>query len=379
MSDPKPRKTAGMASRLLGLCAGGLALATLAGCLGRFFALADLFSHFVLYYTVASAGVLALALVLRCWRVAGVALLVFVFNGWGLLPIYLSGHNAARPSGPVLRLAQVNLLHKNRDHVRALDFIRRTDVDVMFLQEIDPWWERVVRGSDVPYRFVVARPAEGSFGIAMLVHNSLEDGAITIEGTRVIEFANGTVGAERPGIEATLMFAGQRVKVLSIHPPPPTTSAFSYMRDAILLKAKAWADAQTDPHVIIGDLNTTPWSHAFTALTDDGKLISTQGGFGNQGTWPTHLPAPWLLPIDHCVYSPQWVCVDREIGPETGSDHLPLLVSLALAPPVQVLPDIAPDAPPDIARNPPADTPGPGLDSVLRPNKEPAGQPATIR
>jgi endonuclease/exonuclease/phosphatase (EEP) superfamily protein YafD len=356
-----------MASRLLGLCAGGLALATLAGCVGRFFALADLFSHFVVYYAVASAGVLVSALVLRSWRIAVIALFVFVFNGWGLLPIYTPNQGEARPGVAVLRLAQVNLLHKNRDHVRVLDFIRRTDVDVMFLQEIDPWWERVVSGSDVPYRFVVARPAEGSFGIAMLAHDSLEDSAIIIEVTRVIEFANGTAGAERPGIEATLMFSGQRVKLLSIHPPPPTTSAFSRMRDAILLKAKAWADAQTDPHLIIGDLNTTPWSHAFTSLTGDGELISTQAGFGNQGTWPTHLPMPWLLPIDHCVVSREWVCVGREIGPETGSDHLPLLVSLALVPPVQ------------IAQNPPTVTPGPGLASDRPPDEEAARQPATIR
>jgi endonuclease/exonuclease/phosphatase (EEP) superfamily protein YafD len=139
------------------------------------------------------------------------------------------------------------------------------------------------------------------------------------------------------------------------------------MRDAILLKAKAWADAQTDPHLIIGDLNTTPWSHAFTSLTGDGELISTQAGFGNQGTWPTHLPMPWLLPIDHCVVSREWVCVGREIGPETGSDHLPLLVSLALVPPVQ------------IAQNPPTVTPGPGLASDRPPDEEAARQPATIR
>lgn len=330
MSDPPPRKPISTAARLLGFCAACLVLVTLIGCFGRYFALADLFSHFVLYYTVASAGVLLSALALRLWRVASVVLLVFLFNGWCLLPIYMPDHNAAHPGGPVLRLAQVNLLHKNRDRERVLDFIRRADVDVMFLQEIDPWWERVVSEADVPYRFVVARAAEGSFGIAMLAHRSLEDNAITVEGTRVLEFADGSVGAERPGIEATLLFGGRRVKVLSIHPPPPVTSALSAMRDAALLKAKAWADQQADPHIIIGDLNTTPWSRAFTSLTGDGKLVNSQNGFGNQGTWPTHLPALWLLPIDHCLHCEAWVCIERRLGEENGSDHLPLLVTLAI-------------------------------------------------
>jgi hypothetical protein len=74
-------------------------------------------------------------------------------------------------------------------------------------------------------------------------------------------------------------------------------------------------------------------------LTADGELISTLDGRGNQGTWPTHLPMPWLLPIDHCLHSLEWDCVAREIGPETGSDHLPLLVSLALKPGVLAAPE----------------------------------------
>jgi endonuclease/exonuclease/phosphatase (EEP) superfamily protein YafD len=349
------------------VCAGCLVLATLAGCLGRFWPLADLFSHFAIYYVTASAVVLVLAAALRRWRVAGVALALVLIHGWNVLPLYMPRQDTTPTDGPVLRLAQVNLLHKNRDRERALDFIRQCDVDIMFLQEIDPWWERTVRGSDVPYRFVVARSAEGSFGIAMLTHTALDErGEITVEDTRVLEFADAYVGAERPGIEATLQLAGRRVKLLSIHPPPPTTSALSRMRDAILRKAKAWADEQTDPHIIIGDLNTTPWSHAFTSLIGDGKLISTQLGRGNQGTWPTHLPMPWLLPIDHCLVSPEWVCVGREIGSETGSDHLPLLVSLALRPSNRPDPQ-RPDA-----------IDGPTADAGNRAEEEPRPQPATI-
>ena len=86
------------------------------------------------------------------------------------------------------------------------------------------------------------------------------------------------------------------------------------------------------PSLIIGDLNTTPWSHAFAILTLDGKLTSTLDGRGNQGTWPTHLPIPWMLPIDHCSHSAGLVCIDRQVGAFTGSDHLPLSVALGYQP-----------------------------------------------
>lgn len=317
-----------------------LVIATAAGWLGRFWWVADLSSHFVMYYTVASAVVLLLAACLRRWRIAVVLLIILSLNVWSIYPTFFGGGAAVDAKGPLLRLAQVNLLHKNRDRERAIDFISHCDADIMILQEIDPRWERVIDEADTPYRFEVSRPRDGSFGIALLSRESLAgDRRIVVESTRVMDFANGFVGAERPAIEATLLLDGQRVKVLSIHPPPPVSAGLAALRDSVIRQAKDWAEEQDVPHIIIGDLNATPWSYVFSSLTDDGALISTLDGRGNQGTWPTDLPMPWLLPIDHCLHSPEWHCVDRRIGPKTGSDHLPLLVSLVLTTGIQDAPD----------------------------------------
>jgi len=309
----------------------GLLVAMVVGLLGRFWWLADLSTHFSMYFAVASVLWVLLAVYMRRRKTIIILLIILSVNIWTVLPSFLPRGNQVQTQSPVLSLAQFNILHKNRDRKQALDFIRNCDADIMFIQEIDPWWAGVVLESDVPYRFEVSRPADGSFGIAMLVHTSIDsDDRVVIEGTRVIDYAEGVDGVERPAIEATLLLDGQRVKLLSIHPPPPTRSEYFTLRNEILQQARDWADAQTDPHVVIGDLNTTPWSHAFSILTKGGGLVSTLDGRGNQGTWPTHLPMPWLLPIDHCLHSVEWDCVEREIGPETGSDHLPLLVSLVL-------------------------------------------------
>lgn len=348
---------------LLGLC-----VATAMAWLGRFWWVADLLSHFAVYYAVLSVVVLAVALVMRRKRVVWLALVVFVVNAWVIAPLFIPVSGAQASAGCSLKLAQVNVLHTNRDKARVLQWVRDSEADLVFVQELDPWWDRVIQEADIPYRFVVSSPEEGSFGIGMLVHDSVEsDQAVTVESAEVIDLAGDVSRFVRHAIETTVLLDGKRIKVLSLHPPPPTTGELSALRDAVLRRAKDWADAQTDPHVIIGDLNTTPWSHAFAILTGDGQLISTLDGRGNQGTWPTHLPMPWLLPIDHCVHSRHWVCVGREIGPETGSDHLPLLVSLALVPAVRLAPD------------PPAVTRGPAAGTDLRPDEEPAGQPATIR
>ncbi len=362
MSDTKPSpKRSTRVTVLLGMACVVLAAATLAGRLGRFWWVMDLCSHFAVYLAVGSAGLCVAAVLLRRWVWAGLAVGVLAVNGVLILPIFTSVAASAPEGSAVLTLAEVNVLHMNRDRTRVGDYLRRCGADIVVVQEVEPWWDTALREMDIPYRVAESRPGQGSFGIALLVHQSLgDDATITLQSTRVFDFADGFVGEERPAIQATLSLSGQRVRLLSVHPPPPVSARHAALRDSILRRAKKWADEQTDPHIVIGDLNTTPWSYAFSILTGDGKLISTLDGRGNQGTWPTHLPMPWLLPIDHCLVSEEWACLDRRIGQATGSDHLPLMVTLAIEP-----------ASSD-------DTPGTVSDRSGSPGEDIPAQPATI-
>lgn len=325
------RLTAVMVLGVLGVFTG-----TLMSLVGRFWWFADLASHFAVYYTLAGAGLLVFALLLRRWVWSGLALFVVVVNGVLIWPTFAPVSGTVPPGASLLTLAQVNVLHKNRNSEAVRAFLDDCEADLIFVQEADEWWGSTIRGMAVPYTIVESQPREGSFGMLLLAHDSLvEDDAIVLRDTHVIDLADGFTGAERPAIEALLLLNGQPVRILSVHPPPPTRRQLAALRDSVLRQARQWSDEQTDPHVVIGDLNTSPWSYAFRILTDDGQLISTQDGWGNQGTWPTMFTMPWYLPIDHCLHSGEkhggeWVCVDRWIGAYTGSDHWPLQVTLAM-------------------------------------------------
>ena len=78
--------------------------------------------------------------------------------------------------------------------------------------------------------------------------------------------------------------------------------------------------------LVLGDLNTTPWNHAF-------KRFISRGGLKNSsptwtGTWPAHF-FPLRIPLDHCLTSKGLSVRSKEIGPAIGSDHAPILVQLA--------------------------------------------------
>jgi len=334
--------------------------ATLMSLIGRFWWIADLMSHFAVYYTLAGAGLLILALLLRRWVWSGMALFVLVINGALIWPSFMPATRHVPTGSSLLTVAQVNVLHMNRDKQAVSSYLNDCDADLIFVQEADAWWDQTIREMDLPYIIAESQPREGSFGVLMLAHTSLvDDDAIVLKDTHVIDLADGFTGHERPAIEAILHLNSQPVRILCIHPPPPVSALHTRLRDSVLDKAKQWSDEQTDPHVVIGDLNTTPWSYAFRILTHDGQLVSTQNGLGNQGTWPSRLPMPWYLPIDHCVHSAEWVCIDHRVGEHIGSDHWPLLVTLALPP--------GPGKIPQTTQTPTGTSPSPGEDISDKP------------
>jgi len=48
-----------------------------------------------------------------------------------------------------------------------------------------------------------------------------------------------------------------------------------------------------------------------------------------QDTWHAHLPAP-RIPIDHVLVPPEATVLRREVGPDIGSDHLPIEAEIVL-------------------------------------------------
>ena len=90
--------------------------------------------------------------------------------------------------------------------------------------------------------------------------------------------------------------------------------------------------AETEPVIVIGDLNATPWSEGFRLLAGPADLANSQEGFGYAASWPARLPPFGRIPIDHALHSRDLTVTDRELGPGTAaSDHRPLRVTLTPA------------------------------------------------
>lgn len=94
----------------------------------------------------------------------------------------------------------------------------------------------------------------------------------------------------------------------------------------------------TDPRrtILVGDFNSTPWS--FSRRREDRK-IGLERRTHALFSWPARnvaharwaMPFPFL-PIDHIYAGSDWRTVSIKRGPRLGSDHYPVIITLALMP-----------------------------------------------
>lgn len=85
------------------------------------------------------------------------------------------------------------------------------------------------------------------------------------------------------------------------------------------------------PYIAAGDFNMSQHSIKYSSLAVqmDDSWRETRAGLGT--TWSTEMLLP-LLRIDYVWYSPQLRAVNAELGPDLGSDHLPVIAELELPP-----------------------------------------------
>jgi len=298
------------------LPAWGLGAVTLTGFTGRWHWLLDLTSHFRWYYLLAALVWYALTSRRRS-RLATAWLAIAVgVNAWAMLAYWLPAHRKA-DGGEPLAMVSLNVRAENPDKQRTLAYLRDRNADVVVLLEIDDAWATALRDLESVYPHRVVAPQPGLFGIAVLSR-------VPLEAPRVVE----------PGGGSTTVITGltrgkQGCLLMAAHPLAPVSGAWAARRDAQLAAMGELAAGESRPVIVAGDLNATPWSHGFRALAGPRGLRDSAIGRGVQATWNARLWAP-RIPIDHVLVSPEIGVQSRTVGPDVGSDHLPVEASLVV-------------------------------------------------
>ena len=86
---------------------------------------------------------------------------------------------------------------------------------------------------------------------------------------------------------------------------------------------------QPDVVLVLGDLNMTFRSSLFQWFLRESGLRDSRRGFGWQATWPVAVPL-LATPIDHGLVSHEINVLNRELGPNVGSDHFPVILEFSI-------------------------------------------------
>lgn len=311
----------------------GAGLSTLLGFVGDWSWALDLFSHFRLQYLLILATGGALAAIIRVWWITGASALLALANLMAIGPLYSAPETV--PGRARIHIAHLNVLSTNADELAVLDWLEGVEADVVFINELSPAWEAAFETSR-DWKLEVSVPRADNFGIGMLVRS---DAAAGLFETRVLQ----RFGV--PAIEARTGLGGHEVALLGLHTLPPVGGHNGKLHAQQIDEAIGWVDEQRAEGrvpTIVGDLNTSPYSARYRRLVQGADLVDSQWGRGPQGSFPAGLPT--RISIDHVMHDPTLVTVARGVGPSLGSDHLPVMVTLAIS-------ESAPAAPADPVRS----------------------------
>jgi endonuclease/exonuclease/phosphatase (EEP) superfamily protein YafD len=295
-------------------------LATVTGFLGRLWWIFELTSHFRLHLALALGALAILWAIKRRWRLTAVCGVAAAVNA-GLVSFLLwPADNPEATASPRLRLVALNVHTANQRSDLVLEFLRRADADVLLLMEVNERWLNALGSLRANYPHVIAESREDNFGIALFSRLPLTNMA-------VVEFGK----AELPSITATIAVGGQGIFLLGTHPLPPGSAENAQLRNEQLRDMAAHVRRQTMPAIVLGDLNCTPWSPYFCELLRESGLKNSSQGRGLFGSWPAWLPCA-KISLDHCLVAPSIHVSNKQLGPQVGSDHLPLVIDLQISP-----------------------------------------------
>lgn len=294
----------------------GVLIATTLGFLGHFNWFLDLFSHFRVQYLQICLIPFAIALWKRRNKLAVALIMLVCINYTFVLPLYFGKPDAAK-SKPI-RAMLMNINAGNGNTEQVLESINHANPDLLLLAEVTPKWASELEILNTTYRYRIAEPQAGCFGIMLLSKYPLEQGQVVKIGSAGV-----------PSIIADVYFPEGEVSIIGTHPLPPVGAEYSRQRNVQLAELPRYVKEQKHPVLLMGDLNTTPWSPHFRKLMNDSGLKNSMQGFGHQPSWPSNIPF-LRIPLDHMLYSDGINIHNRMILQGVGSDHLPVILDFSV-------------------------------------------------
>jgi endonuclease/exonuclease/phosphatase (EEP) superfamily protein YafD len=299
------------------------AFASIIGLFGNFWWIFDLFAHFKIQYLFLLTLCFFVLLARKKTRKWSFCALPFIaLNLYFILPFYLTEKRLPQEGLGRYKALALNVLVLNRGYERVKTLIKEKDPDFILLQEVDNKWTEAMAYLKETYPYFKIFPRDDSCGIAFY-------SKIKPEKMELLKFDK----SDLPAVFADYDMNGRKLTIVGVHVLPPRFRPYIIVRNEQFDKLVKLAKSRDGGDVLLmGDLNSSHWSHDFKNFLHRSGLENSASGFGVQPSWPAFsVLFPLLIPIDHCLVSKGVAVLKRDIGPHVGSDHYPVLIEFSFA------------------------------------------------
>lgn len=221
-------------------------------------------------------------------------------------------------------LLMSNVLMENEEFERFIELVRERQPEIVLAVEIDERWNDAIRPLDALYPHRVKQPQNNYYGMVLLSKLPLEEPRV--------EFL---VQDDIPSIHTDVRLPnGARFELHCIHPrpPEPLRNQRSTPRDAELVALAKQIEKKKDvPTIVAGDLNDVAWSETSQLFVRISGLLDPRAGRGLFNSYNANNPF-FRFPLDHVFHSAHFELVELRRLPRIGSDHFPILITLAFNP-----------------------------------------------
>lgn len=293
----------------------GLALVALSGVGHRTFDLLAQFTAPALMATVVVTTVLVLTR-LKLAALHGLAACAALLAA--VAPQWFPGGPEPEPEAPVVRLYSANLWARNTDVDAILASIRAADADVVILIEL----------GDAPAK----RLDEVLAGYPNRVATPRIDRPTGPARSVIASRFPLTPIRDRPdglhAVGASLRTPAGPVHMVGVHLTRPWPFQEQWGQISQTMALQAVIEDLDGPVVVAGDFNSVSSARIGKQVRRD---LGLHPAPAFPGTWPSPLPPPLGVTIDHVYASDDLAFVSRRLGRANGSDHRPVVVEFTRA------------------------------------------------
>ncbi|MBX2817602.1 MAG: endonuclease/exonuclease/phosphatase family protein [Saprospiraceae bacterium] len=275
----------------------------------------DLISHFRLYHALGLLGLCMAGVLLNKKKYAIAAGALSIVCVAPVVKYYLP--TGEEPVEERLKILSCNVLESNLQHDAVLALIRQEDPDIFVASDLNQAWEHTFKALSSSHPHTIKRVREDLFGIGLYSKLPFDTSDIVADKILGVPAVHAVVSQNLP----------EPLGIIGIHPVPPFWPTRFRQRNAFLKELVNLELPTAQETIVIGDFNSSSFAAGYRHALRNSSFRDSRLGFGWQTSWQSRVPGI-RLSIDHAWITDGLQVVHREIGPDIGSDHYPLIVSL---------------------------------------------------